>query len=129
MWVNWNENPVAATVEDCAIRAVSTALDIEWDEAFDFVADMAKSMGTMPHSNAAWGAVLRQNRFYRAFSRSCPDCPTVAEFAEDHPKGVYVLGLDRHVVTVIDGDWYDIWDCGDEPVIYYWYQKGEENYA
>ena len=124
MWINWNPNPVAATVEDCAIRAVAAALDISWDDAFNDVSSMSKSLGTMPHSNAAWGAVLRKNGFYKKYlPDTCPDCYTVEDFALDHPHGVFVLGCDRHVVTLIDGDWYDIWDSGDEPVIYFWHRK------
>ena len=54
MWIRYNSNPLAANAEDCAIRAVSVALNVPWDEAFDMVAHMAKSMALMPHNNAAF---------------------------------------------------------------------------
>lgn len=83
-------------------------------------------MGDMPSINNVWGAVLRQHGFYREnLPRTCPDCYTVSDFAFDHPRGVYVLGTSGHVVTLIDGDWYDIFDSGDETVQFYWYRKDE----
>lgn len=38
--------------------------------------------------------------------------------------GRYLLALDQHVVAVVDGDYYDTWDSGNEIPIYYW-MKGE----
>ena len=108
-------------VEDCAIRAVSVALNVTWDEAFDMVAQMAKAMGTMPHSNAAWGAVLRQNGFTRKIiPNTCPDCYTIMDFCQEHPEGIYVLGTGTHAVTAIDGNYIDSWDSGNEIPVYYW---------
>ena len=85
---------------------------------------LSPDFNSMPSANAVWGAVLRQHGFYRdSLPHVCPDCYTVAEFCADHPRGIYVLGTDGHVVTAIDGDWYDVWDSGDEIVTYYWYRK------
>jgi hypothetical protein len=52
-------------------------------------------------------------------SSICPLCVSVSQFAEEHPTGRYVLACQNHVVSVIDGDYYDSWDSGDEIVIYY----------
>ena len=111
MWIPTNNNPCGRVVGDCAVRAVSIALGISWEEAFDLLADAAYKMCDMPSSDSVWGAVLRMHGFYRsAISSNCPDCYTAADFAYDNPSGVYVLGFGRHVATVIDGDIYDAWD-------------------
>ena len=39
------------------------------------------------------------------------------------PKGTYVLGTGNHVVAVVNGDYYDMWDSGDEIPAYVWYKK------
>lgn len=81
-------------------------------------------MADMPSSNSVWGAVLRQNGFYRsAIPNSCPDCYTVGDFADDHPEGVYVVGTGNHVVTIIDGVVMDSWDSRAEIPQYYWHRK------
>lgn len=123
-WIRFNPNPVGNRVEDCAQRAVSAALDVDWDTASDLIYEMAKGMGTTTHDDAAWGAVLRRAGFVRAvIPNRCPDCYTVADFCRDHPRGVYVLKLSGHVATVIDGHVYDTWDSSGEIPQYYWYRR------
>lgn len=55
---------------------------------------------------------------------NCPDCYTVADFASEHPRGLYVLAIGGHVVTVRDGEWMDSWDSGNEVPAYYWSKEG-----
>lgn len=124
MYIYFNNNPVSRKVGDCAIRAVSLALGIDWEKAYNLIADAGYNMGDMPSSNSVWGAVLRQNGFYRtAVPNTCPDCYTAADFAQDHPRGVFVLGFGTHVATVIDGNIYDSWNSSNEIPQYFWYRK------
>ena len=58
-WMYWNENPAGKSVGDCAIRALSVALGIDWDTAYSMIAAAGYRLGDMPSSNAVWGAVLR----------------------------------------------------------------------
>lgn len=122
MFTYYNANPVASREEDCAVRAVSAALDISWDEAFDLIAHNAKQMGSMMHRDNAWGSVLRQHGFRKKIiPNSCPDCYTAEDFCNDNPDGVFVLGFGTHTATVIDGTLLDTWDSRDEIPIYVWY--------
>lgn len=124
MWIRFNNNPAGRTVGDCAVRAVSVALGVDWETAYTMIAAAGYNMGDMPSSDSVWGAVLRQNGFYRrTIPDSCPDCFTAEDFARDNPKGVYVLGFGGHVATVKDGDIYDAWDSSQEIPVYVWYQK------
>lgn len=124
MYIYFNNNPTERNVGDCAIRALSKALNISWEDAYGLATEMGFAMGDMPSADAVWGAVLRQHGFYRAIVPNyCPDCYTAAEFAEDNPKGVYVLGFGGHVATVVDGDLYDSWDSSKEIPIFIWYRK------
>lgn len=123
-WLRFNPNPIGNRVEDCAQRAISAALGVDWDTASDLIYDMAKGMGTTTHDDAAWGAVLRRAGFMRqAIPNRCPDCYTVGDFAIDHPRGVYVLKTAGHVVTVRDGKAMDSWDSTGEIPQYYWYRR------
>lgn len=126
MYREFNNNPTGRRVGDCAIRAVSLALNKDWESTYLMIAVNGLQMGDMPSSNSVWGSVLRQAGFVREnLPNTCPDCYTVRDFCEEHPKGTYVLGLSGHVVTVKDGNWYDIWDSGDETVLFYWHRKDE----
>ena len=117
-------NPVGRRVGDCAVRAVAKALKTDWETAYLLIARAGYSMGDMPSSDSVWGAVLRQNGFYRkAIPNYCPDCYTAENFAEDNPWGVFVLGFGGHVATVSDGDLFDSWDSSQEIPVYVWYRK------
>lgn len=125
MWKKYNPNPTGRSVGDCAIRAVAKALNMTWEEAYALIAANGFAMGDMPSSNSVWGAVLRQNGFYRsAIESDCPDCYTAEDFCKDHPKGVFVLGFGNHTCCVVDGTIFDSWDSSAEIPQYFWH-KGE----
>ena len=124
MWQELNNNPAGRRVGDCAVRAVSVALNISWEDAYALITAAGFAMGDMPSSNSVWGAVLRQHGFSRMnLPDECPDCYTAADFAQDHPRGIYVLGFGNHVATVRDGIIYDAWNSSNEIPQYVWYRK------
>ena len=125
-YVYYNPNPAGKIVGDCSVRAVSKALDVDWDTAYVMITAKAFAMHDMPSSDAVWGSVLRQNGFSRSvIPNNCPDCYTAKDFSRDHPKGVYVLGFGRHVATIVDGNLFDSWDSSNETPIYFWYRKDD----
>lgn len=127
-WREYNPNPVGRRVGDCAVRAIAKALNTDWETAYTMVAINGFGMGDMPSSDSVWGAVLRQNGFYRtAIPNSCPDCYTAEDFCKDHPKGTYVLGFGGHVATAVDGDLFDSWNSLKEIPQFYWYRKEQED--
>lgn len=127
MYAEYNPNPVARKVGDCAVRAVAKALDTDWESAYLMLVSNGFSMGDMPSSDSVWGATLRQHGFYReSLPNDCPDCYNAIDFMEDHPHGTYVLGFGGHVATVVDGNLYDSWDSSMEIPQFYWYLKDEE---
>ena len=127
MWVMFNDNPTGRSVGDCAVRAVSVALGVDWETAYVKLAYNGYLMGDLPNSDAVWGSVLRQNGYSRkAIPDTCPDCYTAEQFCHDNPVGTYVLSFGGHVAAVQNGDIFDSWDSSKEIPQYYWYRKGEE---
>lgn len=125
MWIKFNENPTGRSVGDCTVRALSVALGVDWETAFDLLTENARAMGDMPSADSVIGSVLRQNGFYRrAIPNSCPDCYTADDFCRDNPHGIFVLGFGGHVATVIDGDIYDSWDSRKLIPQYVWFERG-----
>ena len=112
--------------EDCTIRAICKALDVDWQTAFVRLSVVAMRNWDMMHKNYVWGALLENSGFVKTpLPNTCPFCLTVAQFAHDNPEGTFVLGTGSHVVTVVDGDWYDLWDSGSEvPIVVYWRKYG-----
>lgn len=127
VWKMFLNNPAGRNVGDCAVRAVSVALGVDWETAYAMLAKAGYQMADMPTSNGVIGAVLRQNGFYRhAIPNTCPDCFTIGDFADDHPEGVYVVGTGNHVVCIRDGIVMDSWDSTREVPVYYWSRKEDD---
>lgn len=124
MWEYYNPNPTGRVVGDCAIRALTKALDLDWETVYNMVASNGYNMGDMPSSDSVWGSVLRQHGFYRStIPNACPDCYTAKDFCKDNPYGIYVLGFGGHVASVVDGTLYDTWDSSECIPVYVWYRK------
>jgi hypothetical protein len=97
----------------------------DWNTIYLGVVLQGFKSKNMPSSNAVWGEYLRHKGFRRyAIPNSCPDCYTVADFADEHPKGRYLLATGSHVIAVINGDYYDTWDSGEEVPVYY-FERGD----
>lgn len=123
-YVHFNPNPMSRNVGDCSVRAIAKALDMDWETAYITIMVNGYAMCDMPSSDSVWGAVLRQNGFYRdVIPDSCPDCYTAEDFCKDHPKGTYVLAFGGHVCTCVDGNVYDSWDSSREIPQFYFYRK------
>ena len=120
MWIKWNPNPLAKHVGDCTIRAITKATGDCWEDIYCGIALYGFMMYDIPSSNAVWGAYLKKRGFKRKMlPNECPDCYTVEDFCEEHPLGTFVVAVNNHVLTVIDGNYYDSWDSGNENPIYY----------
>lgn len=120
-WMSFNANPNSKRVGDCTVRAISRVLDQDWYDTYLGLCVQGYEMADMPSANHVWGAYLKRRGFVReSIPDSCPDCYTVSMFCEDHPRGRYILALYGHVIAVVDGEYFDTWDSGDEIPLYYW---------
>lgn len=116
-----NPNPKNARVGDCVIRALSIATRKSWEDIYTALAVYGFMLCDMPSSNAVWGAYLKDQGYERnVVTDTCPDCYTVKDFCRDNPSGTFILGTGTHAVAVVNGNYCDTWDSGDEVPIYYW---------
>lgn len=125
MWIKYNVNPVGRwDAIDCAVRALTKALDVDWERAYMMLAVNGLLMGNMSCSDEVIGSVLREHGFYMSYlPDDLPIDYTVEDFSYDNPQGTFVLKTNRHVVTVQDGNIYDSFDSSDEHPIYVWYRR------
>jgi hypothetical protein len=120
MWRQYNPNPQGLIVGDCTVRAICAVTGRDWSNVHRDLCALARKMADMPSSDRVWWEFLRLNGFRRhKMIDRCPDCYTVADFAADHPRGIYVLGPHEHAVALIDGDWWDSWDSGNTVPTYF----------
>lgn len=121
MWIPSNPNPKGKQVPDCVIRAISIALKRSWYDIYDDLCELGRRECNVPSADSVWGLYL-QLLGAEAFllPDSCPRCTTVSEFAKRYPRGTYIIGTGGHAVAVIDGDYYDSWNSGEEIPTFFW---------
>ena len=125
MYSYYNANPYKIRVGDCVIRAISKALNQSWEDTYIDLTIQGYLMGDLLSSNAVWGAYLKSKGFTRdIISNDCPECYTIEDFCNEHPKGTYIIGTGTHAVCVIDSTIFDTWNSSGETPIYFYY-KGE----
>lgn len=122
MLSQYNPNPHGRSVGDCAVRALAKALGQSWEKTYVDLSLEGFVQGDLPNADSVWGPYLQTRGFVRRLiPDDCPSSYTVADFADDHPKGTFILSMPgRHVVTVVDGDVFDSWDSLNEVPTYFW---------
>lgn len=127
MFVYLNMNPDKRHTIDCVIRGVSFVTDTDWETTFIRIAVECIKYHDMPEVNHVWASYLKSIGFTRhLIPDTCPTCYTVKDFCNDHPVGTYLLVIvgygatGGHVVAVRNGDYFDIWDSGNEVPTYFW---------
>lgn len=120
-YINYNPNPAGKMVGDCTVRALTVLFNDSWENIYADLTMQGAFMYDMPSSDAVWGEYLRVNGFTKhMLPNTCPNCYTINRFVQDFPKGHYLVATGTHVVAVIDGDYYDTANSGNEMIIYYW---------
>lgn len=129
-YIYYNPNPAKKDTIDCVVRAVCALFDIDWETAYLKLSIQGFSDKSVFVDDAVWGQYLRNNGFkVRPLPEGCPNYYTVRDFAYDHPYGRYLLKCYGHVVAVVDGDYYDTSDTGDDIPIYYYERSVDHAFA
>lgn len=117
-----NEKDVKDEYGDCVIRALTKALGMTWLEVFDDIHPISRELQIPFNSKLCYEKYLNNKGFeYQGVSnKKGTKRPTVKSFTKEHDKGIYVLRVAHHLVTVVDGYYFDVWDSGDCCLYGYW---------
>ena len=103
---------------------IAIATDSIWEKTYMDLCMEGLEMADLPNSNAVWSSYLKKLGFRKGIvPDTCPDCYSVADFAEDNSHGVFVLCTGSHTVTIMDGNIYDAWDSSSEIPIFFYYKE------
>lgn len=125
-----NEKDVKDNYGDCTIRAICKVMDLTWLEAFDLLMPYAREYQTpniffLPRKECNDVMDKLGFEYVGVSNKKGSRRPTVDSFARDHQSGRYILNVAHHEVAVVDGKYYDTWDCGYK-ALYGWYELKEE---
>ena len=121
MWVRTNPNPGHKEVPDCVVRAICIALNMRWIDVYDDLCELGRQEFNMPSADSVWGKYLYIQGFEPfLLPHRCPKCITIQQFCMIYPRGKYIIGTGSHAVAVIDSDYYDSWDSGEQIPSFFW---------
>ncbi|MBO5003970.1 MAG: hypothetical protein J6D03_01665 [Clostridia bacterium] len=113
-WIEYNPNPQKNNVGDCTIRAYCKFTGKTWNEMYDMSAKFAKDNAAMMDASNVVRKFIKEKLNCSLEYPKKEDRMTIKEFAKTHNKGKYIVGVRGHVVTIIDGYYYDSWDSGSK---------------
>lgn len=123
-YIYYNANPMRKSHGDCVIRALSKVMGLTWEEVAVDLCMIQIRLCEMQNHDLVWGEYLSLNGFVKgALPHPCPNCITVKEFCRQHPFGTFVVATSSHVIAVINGNYYDTDDTGDDVLLYYWERR------
>jgi hypothetical protein len=121
MYKLYNCNPKNKKTGDCVIRAFTLASGKTWEQTLTDLFEIALKEKSVPNDISVYTKYADKLNFKkRKVELVNRKKPTVKSFCETHKTGTYVLRVAHHVVTVKDGFYHDIWDCGSKSVYLYW---------
>ena len=111
----YNANPRNNSVTDCFIRSLAVVTDESWDYTYNKISDIAQ-----------WEGTTMDNRDFileyldRRYKRVPFVEEYIGEFAENHPRGKYLITTKGHIVACVDGYIIDSWDSRYRKIEYVW---------
>lgn len=127
MFMYLNQNPSDKNTTDCVIRGIMTLENQSWQQTMLELTAYSYFMHEIIDVNNVWEKYMNDKGYRRIeLPDTCPDCYTLRKFCRLHPYGKYLVCTGSHVIAVIDGDYYDTWNSGNEIVRYY-FRKGFNN--
>lgn len=102
----FNANARGNFVNDCVVRAISTAEGKTWDETYKELSNIAQRNGILL-DDVNFVDPLLDSRY----DRVCLADTTVGEFASEHPYHIYLITMNGHITCSMYGDIIDTFDC------------------
>lgn len=117
-----NKKDLKDNYNDCVIRALTKALNKTWLEVFDELIPISRDMQCPYNVKECYEKYILQNglKYQGISNKKGTKRPTVKQFTKEHKQGTYILRVAHHIVTVVDGIYYDVWDSGDCSLYGYW---------
>lgn len=102
---------------DCVTRAISLASGMSYEDTRRKLYHTAKLLDCNRICMSCYKFLIEDVLCAKPL-----DCDglTVEEFADIHPKGIYLVRMNGHISTIIDNTIYDIFDCRDYQLTNAW---------
>lgn len=117
MYIYYNVNPEGDHIGDCVIRAISLALNINYDKVITLLNEISNQFNCDMLVRDCYGKLLTEGLNLPMIEATDK---TVEEVAEDFKNNILLVRTPGHLTCIKYGDIYDIWDCSEELVDIFW---------
>ena len=116
MYKYFNPHPKGLQTDDCVKRAIVVVSGMDYT-------DVKRELNNYKKVTGAEKFNSRKNLCYvedvlNAKKITFKEKMTAGEFCKKHPKGRFILDMEEHWSSCVDGCIYDTWDCSDYTVNY-----------
>ena len=112
-----NINPLSLTESDCVTRAIALATGYSYAEIQDKLYYISQLLECEKLCVCCYQHLLSD--VFKYDKVYCHNM-TVSEFTQQHPEGVYLIRMEGHLSTLVNGVIYDLWDCSYETLTDVW---------
>ena len=120
-----NPNPSGRSTDDCLVRSLAIIMDVPWEKAYMDLCQRGLIIHDMPNKDSTLSLYMKEKGYKRyLIPEECPVCYSIRDFAREYRHGKYLVLTGNHAVAVMNGDYYDTTDSGEEIPLYY-YKKGD----
>lgn len=115
----YNNNPYGYTDDDCVTRAITLATGESYEE-------VGRKLYLVGELNNCEKLCVDCYEFLIESVYKFPQVKfeygiTVDEFARQHPNGIYLLRMNGHITTLIDGELWDLWNASEKEPTNIWF--------
>lgn len=104
-----NVEPSGIKKSDCVTRAIKLASGFEYSTIRKKLFHTKKLLDCeSSYCPTCYGFLIQE--VLGGMPKNCEGL-TVGQFADTHPDGTYLIRIQGHLTTIIDGILLDIWDC------------------
>jgi hypothetical protein len=120
MYVKENVNPKKRVTGDCVIRAITKAENKQWLDVYDELSTIARKNYTLPNNKDSYNEYLKKYEKINVYHtlKGKKKRYTVKEVSEW--DGTYIISIANHMTMASNGNYYDLWDCGNRCAYVIW---------
>lgn len=114
-----NENPYGYEEDDCVTRAITLATGEDYYEVGRKLYLVGELLNCEKLYVGCYQFLISKVYGFPEikFNRGM----TVGDFAEQHPRGIYLIRMESHITTLVDGELWDLWNASDRKPTHIWF--------
>lgn len=107
----FNENPYGYEDSDCVTRAITLATGEDYLEVGRKLYLIGELLNMDKLDVNCYEFLI--TKYYGFPPVRFEKGTTVGEFAENHPRGIYLIRMQGHITTLVDGELWDLWNSSE----------------